>query len=269
MKKGLSLKKFGKVFTSSAVALLSGIMLSACENPAKTLWSADLTKEGVFETYGDVTLNDDKTVTLTPQSYGSVYTAGNTYFGEKDDKNYDWTKGGMSVSFTTDVDASDITTGNAVVWSLALNEKVENAESDQTTVNPANNYRYLTELAVFFVGTDDGVKFVYAETGVDQTDYLSLVAGDDAALLANGEYTVTYDFNVDKDGYVTVIVSLKDADNKVVYSSNEDRFPVIDSHLYENGSDVKENMVEGLRYLWCVRVTSGQPVTVSSVKVTE
>lgn len=268
MKKSLSLKKICKVIACLSLVLFAGIIFAACGAP-KTLWKADLTKADVFGMYGDVTLNENKTVTLTPVKSGDVYTAANTYFGENDDHNYDWHKGGMSVSFTTDVKAEDITANNAVVWSLALNEKVELTEAEEEALPEASHYRYLTELAVFFVGTEDGVKFVYAETGVDQTDYTALVAGDDATLLTDGEYTVTYDFNVDKDGYVKVVVSLKDANNKKVYSSEESTFAVIDSQLYENGTDVKEDMVEGLRYLWCVRVTANNPVTVSSVEITE
>lgn len=257
-----SIKRMLTTFACFAIVLIAGVTLAACGGSPKTLWEADLANDDVFGIYGEVTKNDDGTVTLGVDE--NHETAGSTYFGEAD-KNYDWVDGGMTVKLGVYVDSDVITAGERVVWSLGLNEKYVTEADESQGIEASESIEYLTELAVFFVGTDDGVKFVFKETGVDQDDYLALVSGDDAATLTTGYYTVNYDFNVDSEGYVTLVVSLQDEDGKDVYESTESRFNVIDSTQYEG--EVKEEMVVGLRYLWCVRAST--PVTVSSLAITE
>lgn len=256
------MNKLTKGLALGTMALVSCATLAACGGP-KTLWQADFSNGNseVFGIYGEIVNNNDDTITLKPDTkYGAQSTAGSTYFGEAD-KNYDWKEGGMSVNFKVYVDEDVIQEGKHVVWTLALNEKYA-ADEDAGT---EEKVEYLTELPVFFVGTADGVKFVYNFTGVDQDDYAALVSGEEAALLSTGYYTVGYDFNTEEDGTVKVTVTLKDNAGKEVYKSADNTFDVIDSTQYSG--EVKEEMIEGLRYLWCVRTTTD--VKVASVQITE
>ena len=256
------MNKLTKGLALGTMALVSCATLAACGGP-RTLWQADFSNGNseVFGIYGEIVNNNDDTITLKPDTkYGAQSTAGSTYFGEAD-KNYDWKEGGMSVNFKVYVDEDVIQEGKHVVWTLALNEKYA-ADEDAGT---EEKVEYLTELPVFFVGTADGVKFVYNFTGVDQDDYTALVSGEDAVTLATGYYTVGYDFNVDEDNNVLVTVTLKDNSGKEVYKSADNTFDVIDSTQYSG--EVKEEMIEGLRYLWCVRTTTD--VKVASVQITE
>lgn len=256
------MNKLTKGLALGTMALVSCATLAACGGP-RTLWQADFSKGNseVFGAYGEIVNNNDNTITLKPDtSYGAQATAASTYFGETD-KNYDWVEGGMSVNFKVYVDEDVIQEGKHVVWTLALNEKYA-ADEDAGT---EEKVEYLTELPVFFVGTADGVKFVYDFTAVDQDDYTTLVSGEDAASLSTGYYTVGYDFNTEENGTVKVTVTLKDNNGKEVYKSADNTFDVIDSTQYSG--EVKEEMIEGLRYLWCVRTTTD--VKVASVQITE
>ena len=259
------MNKLTKGIALGAMALVSCATLAACGGP-RVLWESDFSNGNgeVFGIYGEIVENNDNTITLKPKIHDTKSTAGSTYF-EEADKNYDWVEGGMAVNFKVYVDSEALTNGEYTVWSLALNEKYVVEADEATGTEASEDINYLTELPVFFVGTNDGVKFIYSETGVDQDDYVALVNTDEAVTLSTGYYTVGYDFNTDTDGTVKVTVTLKDNGGKEVYRSADNEFNVIDSTQYDGV--VSEDMIAGLRYLWCVRTT--QDVKVQSVQVTE
>ena len=243
-----------KIALLSVVFLAVALSFAACGGKT-TLWSADFTKgnQDIFGIYGNVADNQDGTITLSSNK-GQNYSA-STYFGQEG-KNYAWNEGGLSVNLTLKVDTETLTNGEYFVWSLALNEL------DGT---------YLTELPVFFIGTESGVKFLYKFTAVD-SDYAALAQEESAVSLTSGTYTVAYNFETQKNGEIELQVVLKNSKGKQVYASQASTFTVINPTIHE-GKDytsetvVKEDMVKGLRYLWLVR--NSVDVVVSDLSITE
>lgn len=250
-------KSFAVVLKTACAALLvavMGLIFCACGGMT-TLWSSDFSKgnDGAFNVaggdYGSLQENkDNKTITLTgveSKELAGVKVAGNTYFGENKSKNYAWEKGGMVVEVKAKVDVDAMKEGGFYVWSLALNEL------DGT---------YLTELPTFFIGTENGVKFIYKFTGVD-ADKATLAADEKAyTIKESGFYTVKYQFATQENGEIKVTVKLADESGKEVYTSDAETFKVINPSIHEgkdytNDTIVKEDMVKGLRYLWLVRTT--------------
>ena len=264
MEKSASLAKTLTIAAFAIVIALACVFgLAACgEKTRATVWNGDFSGENIggfytnnANTYGTVTKNKDGSITMTnvDADVTGEKTSTFTSFGEED-KNYDWVEGGMDVSFTMTVDPETIVDGTHVVWSLGLNEKDDGL--------------YLTELPVFFMGTEDGVKFVYDFTGVDARADLDL--SDAATITTAGDYTVTYSFNVNDDDQIEVVVTLKDANGKELYKSNASTFTVINPGIHESkeytaDTVVTQDIVKGLRYLWCVRATVD--VTVSAVSI--
>ncbi|MBE7082806.1 MAG: hypothetical protein E7378_03955 [Clostridiales bacterium] len=246
------MKKFFKGIVSACMVAACALLVTACGGPT-TLYEAKFANgnDGVFGLYGTVVDNQDGTITLQNDGNATYPTSASTYFGEAD-KNYDWEKGGLTVSLKVKVDKTQMGAGKFAVWSLALNEKED------------DNVNYLTELPAYFVGTEAGVKFVHKFTGVD-TDYDALVAQEDAVLLDDGYYTVNWQFDVNADDEVTLVVSLDNNAGQEVYASQENTFNVIDSST--NTGVVTEEMVEGIRYLWLVRANAD--VVVDSLKITK
>ena len=255
--KSASLTAF-KVLGILALSMAIIFGLAACGGPV-SLWKADLSQDGVFnvdsgkaeQPYGTVTKNEDGTVTLkssTANVTGEKWAA-NTYFGEKD-KNFDYTNG-MDISYKVKVDPATMTEGTHAVWSLALNGK---------------NGAYLTELPTYFLGTEEGVKFVYQFAGVDARD--TVMANESAYTITEaGEYTVTYTLTTAENGELNVTVTLKDAANKTLYTSEASTFTVIENDDYTAGTVVKEDMTNGIRYLWLSR--ADVDVVVSGIEITE
>lgn len=231
---------------------------AACAQPT-SLWKADLSQDGVFNTnsgsaeqpYGSVTKNADGTVTLKGSAAnvtGELWSA-NTYFGETD-KNFDYTNG-MSISYTVNIDPATMKEGKHSVWSLALN---------------GTNGAYLTELPTYFLGTENGVKFVYQFAGVDARG--DVITNTKAyTITQKGSYTVSYKLTTAQNDEMNVQVTLKDANGKTVYASDAETFKVIDNEGATAGTIVKTDMIKGLRYLWLCR--TNVDVTVSSVEITK
>ena len=162
------MKKSRKIFAVGALAVVSCAALAGCGET--NLWSADFTKEAseIFSVYSEgAEKTQDNTIILSPLGEGASRYSASTYFGETD-KNYDWQEGGMNVSYTVKI--GEMAEGDFSVWSLALNE---------------TDGKYLTELPTFFVGTEDGIKFIYNFTGVEN-DYATLVS-DETAVASNNE----------------------------------------------------------------------------------
>ena len=244
--------KIMKLLATTALVVATSVSLVGCGGDGvKPLWKADFSKENneVFTGYGSITKNvADKSVTLAPNQDENF--AGFTYFGETD-KNYDWKKGGMTVQVDISIDDEDLTNGNYAVWSLSLNE---------------TDGAYITESPVFFIGTESGIKFLYKNTGVD-SDYALLAQDTTAVSIADGDYTIKFDYDVNKAGEVVLTVSLYDDDGKRVYKSANNPINVIDHTGYTPGSMLKEENVGGLRSLWLVRTTV--PVEVEGLKITK
>ena len=236
------MKKSRKILAVGALAVVSCAALAGCGET--NLWSADFTKEAseIFSVYSEgAEKTQDNTIILSPLGEGSSRYSASTYFGETD-KNYDWQEGGMNVSYTVKI--GEMAEGDFSVWSLALNE---------------TDGKYLTELPTFFVGTEDGIKFIYNFTGVEN-DYATLVSDETAVAIEEGEYTVKYMLSVNKDEQLEVEVCLQDEGGRKVYSSEKETFTVIEPELHEgknytNETIVKEEMVKGLRYLWLTRTS--------------
>ena len=255
--KNVSLTAF-KVLGILALSLAIIFGLAACGGPV-SLWKADLSQDGVFNTdsgtaaqpYGSVTKNEDGTVTLkssTANVDGELWSA-NTYFGEAD-KNFDYTNG-MDISYTVNVDPAKMTEGTHAVWSLALN---------------GTNGAYLTELPTYFLGTENGVKFAYQFAGVDDRE--TVMANESAYTITEaGNYTVTYTLTTAENGVLNVAVTLKDAANKTLYTANASTFTVIENEEYTAGTVVEEDMIDGVRYLWLTR--ANVDVVVAGVEITE
>lgn len=247
------MKKFGKILTTGALVALAGVTFMGCDDktkenvPPKTLWTADLSADGIFGLYGTVEKNDGSVTLKMPE--GKNY-AGSTYFGETD-KNYDWVDGGMTVELKLNIDETEYGADDYSVWSLAINE---------------TDGKYITENASFFVGHQDGVKFIYKAVGVD-TDYDALAADSTAVDLESGSYTMRYDYDVNAQGDIVLTVSLLDADNKEIYKSANNAVVAIDHEGYVPGTAVKEEDVAGLRYLWLARTTVDG--VVEGLKITE
>lgn len=242
------MKKITKILSSVALVIMLGVTLTACGG-AKVLWSADLTKgnNNLFGIYG--TVQDNKNSITLKRAEGQNY-AGSTYFGETD-KNFDWNKGGLNVELTVNLKTTDFDNGDYSVWSLALNE---------------TDGKYITETPVFFVGTANGVKFVYKNVGVD-TDYAALASDKDAVSVESGKYTIVFDYSVEDNDNVELKIQLKDAKNKQVYESDDIAITAIDHAGYTGGQALKEENIKGLRYLWLARTTVDTEVT--GLKITE
>jgi len=247
------MNKFGKILTAGALVAVAGVTFAGCDDnskdnvPPKTLWTADLSADGIFGIYGTVEKNDGSVTLKMPE--GKNY-AGSTYFGETD-KNYAWVNGGMTVELNLNIDATDYDADDYSVWTLALNE---------------TDGKYITENSSFFVGHDEGVKFIHKAVGVD-TDYEALAADTNAVDLESGSYTMRYDYDVNSQGEIVLTVSLLDSDNKEVYKSANNAVVVIDHAEHEAGSPVKQADVAGLRYLWLARTTVDG--VVEGLKITE
>jgi len=243
--------KITKLLATTALVAATSVALVGCGGGSNTLWKANFSQENndVFTGYGVITENvADKSVTLAP-SQDQNY-AGFTYFGEID-KNYDWKKGGMTVEVKFDIDETTLTDGNYAIWSLSLNE---------------TDGAYITESPAFFIGTEDGIKFLHKNTGVDN-DYALLAQDVTAVSIEGGEYTLKFDYNVNKAKDVTLTVSLYDNDGDRVYKSANNVVTVIDHAGYENGANLKQENVGGLRSLWLVRTTVA--VEVEGLKITK
>lgn len=247
-----------KILGVLALSLAIIFGLAACGGPV-SLWKADLSQDGVFNTdsgevdkpLGTITKNDDNTVTLkssTADVDGELWAA-NTYFGEED-KNFDYTSG-MDISYTVKIDPATMTEGTHAVWSLGIN---------------GSNGAYLTELPTYFLGTADGVKFAYQFTGVDDRD--TVMANESAYTITEaGNYTVTYTLTTAENGELNVAVTLKDAANKTLYTADASTFTVIENDEYTAGTVVEEDMIDGIRYLWLTR--ANVDVVVAGVEITE
>lgn len=241
------MKKFTKIIASFALVVLLGATLAGCG--ANVLWSADLSNgnNGLFGIYGIV--EDGENFVTLKRNENQNY-AGSTYFGETD-KNYDWNNGGMSVELSLDLSASNFANGDYMVWSLALNQK------DGT---------YITENAVFFVGTENGVKFIYKNVGVD-ADYEALANEENAVSVTSGVYTVVFDYDIVEKDEVILNIILKDASFKEVYKSTNNQVVAINHQAYVSGLALVQNDIGGLRYLWLARTTVDAKVT--GLKITE
>ena len=242
------------------LVLVTAVVLGfvACAKPAP-LWKANLSQDGVFNTnsgddempYGSVTKNEDGTVTLkssTANVDGELWAA-NTYFGEAD-KNFDYTNG-MTVSYTVAIDPANMKEGKHSVWSLALN---------------GTNGAYITELPTYFLGTENGVKFVYQFAGVDARN--DVIKNENAyTVTQKGNYTASYKLTTAQNGELNVQVTLKDSNNKTVYTSKAETFEVIQNEGATPREVVKEDMIKGLRYLWLCR--TNVDVVVSNIEITK
>lgn len=247
------MNKFGKILTASALVAVAGVTFVGCKDKSKddvspkTLWTADLSADGIFGIYGTVEKNDGSVTLKTPE--GENY-AGSTYFGETD-KNYDWVDGGLTVELKINIDKTDYDADDYSVWSLALNE---------------NDGAYITENSSFFVGYEDGVKFIYKSEGVD-TNYAALAADSSAVDLVSGSYTMRYDYDINAQDEVVLTVSLLNANGNEIYKSANNAVVAIDHTGYVPGTAVKEEDVGGLRYLWLARTTVDG--VVEGLKITE
>ena len=208
----------------ATLVVLLVVTLAGCFG-AKELWSADLSKgnNGLFGIYG--TVEDKENSIVLKRATGQNY-AGSTYFAETD-KNYDWNQGGMSVELSINLNTQDYEVGDYSVWSIALNE---------------TDGAYITENAVFFVGTSDGVKFISKAVGVE-TDYEALVNDEDAAVLTTGEYTVVFDYSTDDNGEIELEVELRNQAGQKVYESEEIDVTAIDHEGYTGGQVLKEENI--------------------------
>ena len=247
------MNKFAKILTTGALVAVAGVTFMGCDDksnnePPKTLWTADLSADGLFGVYGTVEKNEGSVTLKRPE--GKNY-AGSTYFGETD-QNYDWVDGGLTVELKINIDATEYGEDDYSVWTLALNEK-----SDE---------KYITENSSFFVGHEDGVKFIYKAIGVD-TDYDALAADSSAVDLESGSYTMRYDYDVNAQGEIVLTVSLLNANGNEVYKSANNAVVVIDHAGYVAGTPVNEEDVAGLRYLWLTRTTVDG--VVEGLKITE
>lgn len=246
------MKKFIKFITSFAFVALLGVLLTGCgkdKNEPKELWSANLSdgNNNLFGIYGTVE-NGENFITLKPNENQNY--AGSTYFGETD-KNYDWNKGGMSIKLSLDLSSSNFANGDYMVWSLALNE---------------NDGAYITENSVFFVGTENGIKFISKNVGVD-TDYEALAKEETAVTVKKDLYTVIFDYDVVEENKIVLNIKLNDASGKEVYKSTNNPVVAIDHEGYVPGSALVEDNIGGLRYLWLARTTVNAKVT--GLQITE
>ena len=246
------MKKFTKKITSFVFVVLLGISLTGCRastKKTKELWSANFSdgNNNLFGIYGTVE-NGENFITLKPNQNQNY--AGSTYFGETD-KNYDWNKGGMSVKLSLDLSSSNFINGDYMVWSLALNEK---------------DGAYITENSVFFVGTENSVKFISKNVGVD-TDYNALASEDAAVTVKNDVYTVIFDYDVVEENKIMLNIKLNDASGKEVYKSTNNQVVAIDHEGYVSGSALVEENIGGLRYLWLARTTVNAKIT--GLQITE
>ncbi len=246
------MNKFTKILTTGALVAVAGVSFMGCNDkpknePPKTLWTADLSADGIFGVYGTVEKNDGS-VTIKRQE-GQNY-AGSTYFGETD-RNYDWVDGGLTVDLKINIDETDYGADDYSVWTLALNE---------------TDGKYITENSSFFVGHEDGVKFIYKAVGVD-TDYDALAADSSAVDLESGSYTMRYDYDVNAQGEIVLTVSLLNANGNEIYKSANNAVVVIDHAEHVAGTAVNEEDVAGLRYLWLARTTVDG--VVEGLKITE
>ncbi|MBQ8522177.1 MAG: hypothetical protein IJ458_00755 [Clostridia bacterium] len=246
------MNKFGKILTTGALVAVAGVTFMGCNDKPKneqpkTLWTADLSADGIFGVYGTVEKNDGSVTLKMPE--GKNY-AGSTYFGETD-KNYDWVEGGLTVELKVNIDETNYSADDYSVWTLALNE---------------TDGKYITENTSFFVGYEDGVKFIYKAVGVD-TDYDALAADSSAIDLASGSYTMRYDYDVNAQGEIVLTVSLLNANGNEIYKTANNAVEVIDHEGYVPGTAVKEEDVGGLRYLWLARTTVDG--VVEGLKITE
>ena len=241
---------FVKVLGVGTMALVACTLLVGCG--AKPVYQADLTQEGVFGIYGTPTLStEDKSVTLSPVESGSYFTSSSTYFGEED-KNYDWTEGGMTVKVQMDITVDDYTATDYSVWTLGLNEK--------------NDGAYITENTTFLVGSEAGLKFAYAAIGVDGYDQVRAYDEENAYTIAeDGKYTIVYDYDVNQEGNITLTVKLLNAQGQAVYTSADNAVAVIDHAGYTPGDAVAQEDVKGLRYLWLTRTSVNVEVTDLSI----
>ena len=230
------MKKITGIIATFAFIVMVGLTFTGCGS-IKPLWSADFTQgnNDVFGLYGSVEENDDY-ITLKRAS-GQNY-AGSTYFGQSS-RNYEWVDGGMSVNLKLDIDTTDFADGDYSVWSLALNE------TDGT---------YITENAVFLIGTDNDVKFIYKAVGVD-TDYDALANDQSAVSLASGVYTVRFDYNVNSDDEITLTIVVLNNAGTQVYKSADNAVVAIDHADHVAGTQLTQDDVAGLRYLWLARTT--------------
>lgn len=242
-----------KIFKTVCVALLLAVSVTlvAC-NGATTLWETNFGNgnQGVFGTYGQVTDNKEQGYVRLTTNAGENYSA-STYFGQNDTKNYNWEKGGFTVSLTVGVDSEELSAGKYSVWSLALNE---------------TDGKYVTEMPTFFMGGNDGVYFLYKFTGVEN-DYNALIKDENAVKIDNGKYTVNYIFSANAEDEIILKVTLENENNQEVFKSENNKITAIDHEGYTSESILKQSNVKGLRYLWLARTNA--PVNVYKLKISK
>jgi len=226
------MNKFKKFFAGVSFALISGMIITGCFN--NVIWEANLNND-LFGVYGTVEQVDDSLVLKRAQDQNYACS---TYFGEED-KNFDWENGGLTVDLKVNIDTTKYGENDYSVWSLALNE---------------TDGKYITENSVFFIGTENGVKFIYKNVGVE-TDYNALKNEESAASLNSGDYTIRYDYNINNENEITLTINLLDSSNREIYRSIENEVVVIDHEGYTPNTPLNQDNVGGLRYLWLARTS--------------
>ena len=205
------------------------IIFSACSqvNQQKLLYISDFNNgnNNVFVEYGSVTKNNNATITLYKSATESV---GPISYFEEEDKNFEWTKNGFSISIEFKI--NEINENQGFTWSIGINDK---------------NKKNIGNFNLDFRKHKESLQVGYSiGKSNNETNELATLNESSNSLLNNSWLKSVFKFYPDLNNIINTDLTLLDENNNELYSVKKIKLKNLTDY------EISEEFIGGIGYCW-------------------
>lgn len=246
------------------------VLFAACGGPT-TIYQADFSKADS----NDFNAFDGSAVTVDTTNKTATITASakdrgaNTYFGNAETKNTEVDFSKAVVSVKVGIDSASMEDGQGFNWTIAVNEKVEDAESTEEA-DKTVSYAFKSERSVYIRKVGNEVKVGYTWNGSSDEINQIATSNSNAKTLADGKYDINFAFQTNEDNIVTIKITVVNENGETVFEEDNVSLgnSTVDNANTGEFTSVKADELGGVRYGWFSWM-SVDSITVYDLKITQ